>query len=382
MSEPSNPWVSGVAGLFTDEFYERVKKYLTDDGVFGQWLHLYEIDDDLVAFVLAAIHRNFPSYEIFFTSSVDVLIVATPAARLRAPDWNVVAYPGVAEDLTRFRQLSPRVFEALRVVSRGVLAPFLDTGVPENSDFHPYLDLRAEETRFDRSQASAFIGLGIDRFPLGLVLAGRRTPFGTDTLSAIQINRSDALALGAALRAGVVPPDTGTEGDALRRARHRLVSLHALMAAGAPPDWTLWLRDVFAVDADLHLGTAGVVDEAFFKDLFAYMAKHRAPDRVSYAVRFVHAISGWDWAAADSIGDQVIRLGAQPTGLPIGGDIVRDGIVVARLRRGDVIGARKAFDILVGHGTRGRTDIRNRLLNAWIERATALQKSSPPATKQ
>ncbi|HEU5304537.1 MAG TPA: hypothetical protein VFU40_07830, partial [Gemmatimonadales bacterium] len=35
LSEPSNPWVSGVSGLFTDEFYARVVQYLTPDGVFG-----------------------------------------------------------------------------------------------------------------------------------------------------------------------------------------------------------------------------------------------------------------------------------------------------------------------------------------------------------
>ncbi len=378
MSEPSNPWVSGVSGLFTDEFYARVKRYLTDDGVFGQWLHLYEIDDDLVAFVIAAIHRNFPAYEIFFTSSVDVLIVATPAAHLRQPDWGVVSYPGVAEDLTRFRQLSPRIFEALRVVDREVLAPLLDEGVPENSDFHPYLDLRAEATRFDRSQASAFIGLGSDRFPLGLALAGRRTPFGIDTLSPIQINRSDALALGAALRAGVVPPDTGAEFDALRRARHRLISLRAFMDAGPPSDWTLWLRDVFAVDADLHSGTAGVADEQFFGSLNAYMAKYHAPERVTVSVQFIHAISAWDWAAADTIGDRVIRVGTQPTGLPIGGDIVRDGLVTARLQLGDAAGALRAFEVLSGHGTRLRKDIRNRLLKAWIDRAVAQKKGAPP----
>ena len=45
LSEPSNPWVSGVSGLFTTEFYARIRRYLTDDGVFGQWLHTYELDD-------------------------------------------------------------------------------------------------------------------------------------------------------------------------------------------------------------------------------------------------------------------------------------------------------------------------------------------------
>ncbi|HJU64289.1 MAG TPA: fused MFS/spermidine synthase, partial [Gemmatimonadaceae bacterium] len=77
LSEPSNPWVSGVSGLFTTEFYSRVKRYLSENGVFGQWLHLYEINDWLVLTVLAALHQNFPSYDIFLTSGGDMLIVAS-----------------------------------------------------------------------------------------------------------------------------------------------------------------------------------------------------------------------------------------------------------------------------------------------------------------
>ncbi|MEW6601934.1 MAG: MFS transporter, partial [Nitrospirota bacterium] len=34
ISEPSNPWVSGVAGLFSEEFYRQVSNYLQDDSIF------------------------------------------------------------------------------------------------------------------------------------------------------------------------------------------------------------------------------------------------------------------------------------------------------------------------------------------------------------
>src|SRR5581483_2367841 len=36
ISEPSNPWVSGVSGLFTTEFYDRVATYLAPKGIFAQ----------------------------------------------------------------------------------------------------------------------------------------------------------------------------------------------------------------------------------------------------------------------------------------------------------------------------------------------------------
>ena len=44
ISEPSNPWVSGVSSLFTEEFYSVIKKHLNDNGLFVQWIHTYEID--------------------------------------------------------------------------------------------------------------------------------------------------------------------------------------------------------------------------------------------------------------------------------------------------------------------------------------------------
>jgi predicted membrane-bound spermidine synthase len=110
VSEPSNPWVSGVSGLFTVEFYERVKQQLADSAVFGQWLHLYELNDGLVTSVLAAIDAVFPAYEIFFTSNSDVLVVASRGP-LRVPDWSVVSYRGIADDLERAIPLLPEALD-------------------------------------------------------------------------------------------------------------------------------------------------------------------------------------------------------------------------------------------------------------------------------
>ncbi len=62
ISEPSNPWVSGVASLFSQEFYRLLNQHLTDDGLFVQWLQLYEVDNDLVISVLKAISENFSDF--------------------------------------------------------------------------------------------------------------------------------------------------------------------------------------------------------------------------------------------------------------------------------------------------------------------------------
>jgi spermidine synthase len=44
VSEPSNPWMAGLATLFSRDFFKIVKERLRGDGVFVQWLHSYNMD--------------------------------------------------------------------------------------------------------------------------------------------------------------------------------------------------------------------------------------------------------------------------------------------------------------------------------------------------
>ena len=43
VSEPSNPWMAGVAALFTREFFEAARARLKPGGVLCQWAHTYEM---------------------------------------------------------------------------------------------------------------------------------------------------------------------------------------------------------------------------------------------------------------------------------------------------------------------------------------------------
>src|SRR5258706_11593147 len=49
VSEPSNPWLAGVATLYTPEFFRVVRSRLADDGVFCQWVQLYQLPLPVVA---------------------------------------------------------------------------------------------------------------------------------------------------------------------------------------------------------------------------------------------------------------------------------------------------------------------------------------------
>src|SRR5437879_3358775 len=76
-SEPSNIWLAGVATLYTPEFYRIVRRRLADDGVFCQWVQLYQVPVPVVAGVVRNIRTVFPHVEVWFSSPGDVLIVGS-----------------------------------------------------------------------------------------------------------------------------------------------------------------------------------------------------------------------------------------------------------------------------------------------------------------
>src|SRR5205823_3190955 len=76
VSEPSNPWIAGVASLFTAEFYDRAAEVLKPDGVFAQWIQLYELDPEDLRMILYEVQRKFPEVSIWVTDS-DLIVIAT-----------------------------------------------------------------------------------------------------------------------------------------------------------------------------------------------------------------------------------------------------------------------------------------------------------------
>jgi len=349
LSEPSNPWVSGVSGLFTTEFYRRVRTSLSANGVFGQWLHLYELNDLLATQVLAALDQNFPSYEIFFTSNTDILIVASNARELPSPDWRVVDFPGLAQDLRRAIPLSPEALEATRLAGRQLLHPYLATQVAPNSDYYPLLDLGAERTRYLKSNAEGVSGLGESRFDIAAALGGRQRGFGTKGLSVMpEIMHVDELARGMRMRTMLA---TGRLADtAVRRddedakGRVRLDQLQRLVAGSSPvADWRVWIEDVRESERLVHGGTAGIADEPFYTALRTYAARAGAPAAARAAIDFLHGLASWDFAEASRAGQTLIDARVRDTvdWLPI--SLVRNGTVVARIQLGDFDGARAAF---------------------------------------
>jgi spermidine synthase len=77
ISEPSNPWVVGVENLFTPEFYSIASNSLRDDGVFGQWVQMYSINQEILASILHNVLNEFEHAAIFVVGLHDMAIIAS-----------------------------------------------------------------------------------------------------------------------------------------------------------------------------------------------------------------------------------------------------------------------------------------------------------------
>jgi spermidine synthase len=384
ISEPSNPWVSGVSGLFTDEFYARIGSYLSEDGVFGQWLQLYELDDELVLSVLAALHQNFRSYEVYQVAHGDVLIVASARRRLPTPDWRVLQSPALQEDLCRFVPLTPELLDGLHLAGRRELAPLLSSYGQPNSDFFPILDLGAERRRFRRDFAAGFPALSAEWFNLVASQRGRRTPPGSDaTLGLPENPRLRARAVGALLRApaSTMAGDTAF-GPVSRDAVFRWRQWQNAMAADrAPGNWVLWLDQAGAMDRLRNGGTAGTADEELYAGLTRVMDRHRAPQPARDVVAFRKAMATWKFVDASAVGERLIPLIAGG-GRWMPSDELRDGLVMARLHIKEVRAARQAYDALTPLSRRPPSDLRSQLLSSYLRmaewmRGTVVSKRRP-----
>jgi spermidine synthase len=369
LSEPSNPWVSGAAGLFTTEFYGRVRRALAPAGVFGQWLHTYELSDPLVLSVLAALHENFADYRVFLISGGDLLVVATPGGQLPRPDWSVVQLPEIEHDLCRFLPMTPPALDRMVVADRASLAPLFARSVRPNSDFYPVLELGAEEARFMQRAAVGLANLGtgvVDYLEPGFLEAG----FDTATTSGVSsAPRVKAMLLAAALRrpgrdSGWTDQPGAGERYLLQRWSNRSG------ADSAPASWRSWTAEFWALDRALHGGGAPP-DSGFFERAREIITRFAAPPPVRAAVALGEALARRRFGSAAAAADLLVgEAAARRFWVPV--DDLLDGAVRVFLAAGQVGQARRALAVLGPLSARGPDDLRLLLLSASIEAREAV----------
>jgi spermidine synthase len=75
VSEPSNPWVTGIEMLYSREFLEAARDRLTPGGVHAQWFHIYETDAETIALVLRTYRSVFEHSSVWLAEGADLLLI-------------------------------------------------------------------------------------------------------------------------------------------------------------------------------------------------------------------------------------------------------------------------------------------------------------------
>jgi spermidine synthase len=144
VSEPSNPWLTGVANLFTLEYFKRGATALKADGLFGQWLQLYEMAPEDVRTLVATFRAAFPYVYVFRGAEGDLMLLGSKSERKL--DMSIIRShfdnPKIAADLKRINTTRPA-----DILSRFYLGPDevsnLSNGAPLNTDNNALIEFNA-----------------------------------------------------------------------------------------------------------------------------------------------------------------------------------------------------------------------------------------------
>lgn len=287
VSEPSNPWVSGVAGLFSAEFYRLVSRHLAARGIFAQWMQTYEIEPALVASVFKALASVFGEFTVYNTGSGNMLIIATVAGGHAERHAALFEFPDARELLARIDIFNAADLSARRVGDEHLLMPLMNSfPLPANSDFHPYLDLGSAAARYRGARASGLLDVAAASVPLRDIFGGHVEPIREIFAHAVAPTSSVARLL---IATNVYAWFVGNDADAAMRLPDDVRRLGAALLAGAsdcvpaPPVQ----RDLltFAQLVYPHL------DRAHRVRLAAVVAGRNACRKSAPAVRFVRGLA-------------------------------------------------------------------------------------------
>jgi spermidine synthase len=247
VSEPSNPWMAGIASLFTREFFAAARARLAPGGVLCQWAHTYDISAEDLRAIVGTFASVFPNGTMWLVGDGDVLLVGgtEPMAPRVAALAEVWTRRGEAvADLARVGARDPFSLVSLLIAEGEGLARFAG-GAPLLTDNYARVEFSGPRTVFSRGgtdNAAALRALAAEQ-PVPLVEAARAAAG-----AASWRDRGLMLLDASAPRAAWADFET-----ALRLDAHDARTLEGLVRAGASanrPSETVALLRALAAPAD------------------------------------------------------------------------------------------------------------------------------------
>lgn len=157
ISEPSNPWMAGVANLFSREHYETMKARLAKRGVVCQWLHAYSMSSEDLKMIIRTFTQTF-SHTSLWTSNYPDMILIGSEEPLQIDYQQLQAnfnHPDVMRDFAPYGVESAAGLIGTFWLNDDELRRFSE-GARVNSDNHPYLEFSAPRHLYDDTVSSNY----------------------------------------------------------------------------------------------------------------------------------------------------------------------------------------------------------------------------------
>ncbi len=153
VSEPSNPWMAGIASLFTREFFEGARDRLAPGGVLCQWAHTYDISNRDLKSIVATFLSVFPNGTLWLVGDADVLLVGStePLDARIGGLARAMQRPGVAADLATVGVTGPFAVTSL-FMSQGDALKAWANGAPLQTDDRSALEFSGPRSIFGASR--------------------------------------------------------------------------------------------------------------------------------------------------------------------------------------------------------------------------------------
>jgi spermidine synthase len=156
LSEPSNPWITGVSNLFTKDFYSISKSRLSPGGIFCQWFHYYNVSLQDMRVQTRTFAESFPYASVWLVPPRpadmgnpvlfgDILFIGSDKPchldYERVRHW--YGNKAIREDLVPLGGVEDELaFLTNYFMNRDDMLRF-GNGAPDNTDNFPYLEFSA-----------------------------------------------------------------------------------------------------------------------------------------------------------------------------------------------------------------------------------------------
>lgn len=159
ISEPSNPWMSGLGAVFSEEFFSDCRSHLNNQGIMLQWIQGYETNDEIFEIVLRTFSSVFPRVIIWGTGTKDLFLIGSVEGI--NVDFQAIERamnnPPVKKDLERVGINDLFTLLSLQIASDEQVKLIMAENGIKNSDYFPVLEYRAPVALYMRSDLNEFL---------------------------------------------------------------------------------------------------------------------------------------------------------------------------------------------------------------------------------